>query len=354
MADPSKTEKATAKRRQEARKKGNIAKSPEINTAVTLLVAVIALKASGNILYRYFSYMLEKYLLELSVTDVNMLNISMIFIEIGFHILIVIVPVMLIFMFSAIISNLLQVGFLFTLEPIKPSFSKLNMLKGFKKLFSKEALVTLIKSLLKVGLIGYLAFSTVRDNLPVLVNFFYQDIENNMLILANIAWAILLKIAIVFIIIAGLDYFFQWYNREQQLRMSKQEIKDEHKKSEGDPLIKSAIRRKQMEMARRRMMSEIPKSDVVVTNPVHLAIVIKYNAQEMKAPKVTAKGMNKIAERIKEIAIENDIPIVENPPVARALYKACEVDKEIPADLYSTVAEILTYVYKMSGKRFGI
>jgi len=138
------------------------------------------------------------------------------------------------------------------------------------------------------------------------------------------------------------------------MKMSKQEIKDEHKKTEGDPQIKGAIKRRQMEMAKRRMISDVPQADVVITNPTHVAVAVQYDAKSMGAPKVVAKGMNKIAERIKEIAAENNVPIVENPPVARALFKACEIDKEIPGDLYTAVAEVLTYVYKLSGKTFGI
>ncbi len=354
MADPSKTEKATPRRRQEARSKGNIAKSPEVSTAVTLLVAIIMLKVGGKTLYNYFAGFTKNYFTHLYEIEVNAESISSIGMEMLFHLLVILVPVMMIFFAVTILSNLLQVGFIITFEPIKPTLSKLSVIKGVQNLFSKNALATLIKSIAKVAVIGYLAFSTINDSLPLLVNFFFQGMETNLMAISGIALKILIKLTIAFIVIAILDYSFQRYNREQQLKMSKQEIKDEYKRTEGDPIVKSAIRRKQMEMARRRMMSEVPKADVVITNPVHLAVAISYNAKEMKAPKVVAKGMNKIAERIKEIAKENNIPIVENPPVARALFKACEVDKDIPSELYSTVAEVLTYVYKMSGKTFGI
>jgi flagellar biosynthesis protein FlhB len=354
MADPSKTEKATPKRKQEARKKGNVAKSPEINTAITLLVAVILFRVGGKMLYQYLSYIATNYFSRLNEIPITMDNIYSVFLEVLFHILIIMAPIMLIFLAAAIISNLIQVGFLLSLDPIKPKLSKLNVIKGAKNLFSKNALANLFKSIAKVSVVAYLAYSTIRDNLSSIVNFFYQDVEANLMELGGIALSILTKITIAFVIIAILDYIFQRYKRAEEMKMSKQEVKDEYKRSEGDPLIKSAIRRKQLEMARRRMMTEVPKADVVVTNPVHVAVAISYDAKEMKAPKVVAKGMNKIAERIKELAKEHNIPLVENPPVARALYKACEVDKEIPADLYSTVAEILTYVYKLSGKTFGI
>ncbi len=354
MADPSKTEKATPRREQEARKKGNVAKSPEISTAITLVVAILLLKVGGETLYGYFFYITKNYFSHLHDTDVSMENLAPLFMEILFHILIITIPILLIFFIAAIISNLIQVGFLLTFEPIKPNLNKLNVITGFKNLFSKNAIATLFKSLAKIIFVGYLAFDTIRENLPLLVNFFFQGIEVNLLSVSAIAMKILIKITMAFVVIAIIDYAFQRYNRAQQLKMSKQEIKDEYKRTEGDPLIKGAIRRRQMEMARRRMMSEVPKADVVVTNPSHLAIAISYDATKMNAPKVLAKGMNKIAERIKEIAKEHNIPLVENPPVARALYKACEVNKEIPSDLYTTVAEILTYVYKLSGKRFGI
>jgi flagellar biosynthetic protein FlhB len=354
MADPSKTEKATPRRQQEARTKGNVAKSPEVSTAVTLVVAVILLKIGGKPLYDYFFYMTKNYYTHLHEIEINMDTIGSISMEMLFHILIIIVPVMLVFAAAAIISNLMQFGFLITFEPIKPNLNKLSIIKGFKNLFSKNALATLFKSVAKIMFVGWLAYDTIKDNLPLIVNFFFQGTEANLMTLSGIAMKILIKITLAFVVIAIIDYAFQKYNRNQQLKMSKQEIKDEYKKTEGDPIVKGAIRRKQMEMARRRMMSEIPKADVVITNPVHVAIAISYNAKEMRAPKVVAKGMNLIAERIKEIAKENNIPIVENPPVARALFKACEVNKEIPAELYSTVAEILTYIYKMNGKTFGI
>jgi flagellar biosynthetic protein FlhB len=187
-----------------------------------------------------------------------------------------------------------------------------------------------------------------------MIDFFNIPVENSFLTLCGLAMDVLLKIVLAFIVLAGVDYLFQRWQLEEQMKMTKQEIKEEYKRTEGDPTIKAEIRRRQQEMARHRMMQEVPKADVVVTNPIHVAVAIRYDATEMRAPIVVAKGMNLVAERIKLLANENDIPLVENPPLARALYKSAKVGKEIPADMYSVVAEVLTYLYRLKGKTFGV
>ncbi len=354
MGDPSKTEKATSRRRDEFRKKGSVAKSTEVNTAVILLVAYLVLKVSGKYMYQQFSSMLRYYFENAHRIQVTEDNMMQIFINITVQSLLLTAPVIGSILIAVIIANILQFGLLVTWEPVKPSLTKINIIKGFKNLFSKKSIETLMKSLAKISVVGYIAYSTIRKDIPVIINFFNMDIQQSFFILCTIAMDVLYKIVLVFVIIAAIDYAFQRYTMEEQMKMSKQEIKEEHKRSEGDPLIKGEIRRRQQEMSRHRMMSEVPKADVVVTNPFHVAVAIRYDANSMRAPEVVAKGLRKVAEHIKEIARENDIPLVENPPVARALYKSAKVGKEIPSDLYSVVAEILTYIYKLSGKTFGI
>ena len=354
MADPSKTENATPRKREEFRKKGSIAKSIEISTALILLTAYLVFRFTGPFIYNYIVYFFKYYLININKISITNDDMTKLVIQATIHILVITIPILVMIFLIVIIGNLLQVGFLITMEPIKPNLNKLNIIKGFKNLFSKRSLENLVKDLLKVAIIGYLVYSTIKTNIPVIVNFFNLDIQQSFFILCQIIMAILFKIIVAFIVIAVLDYLFQRYSLEEQMRMSKQEVKEEYKRTEGDPLVKGEIRRRQQEMARHRMMSEVPKADVVVTNPFHIAVALRYDAKKMVAPQVVAKGTRMIAENIKELARNNNVPIMENPPIARALYKSCKVGESITTELYSAVAEILTYIYKLSGKTFGI
>jgi len=354
MADPSKTEKATPRRRQEFRKKGSIAKSAEINTTFVLFSSILILKFGGKYIYLFISDTLKFYLSHIHTFNLETDDMANFFIIMFSKVLIMIVPAMIILFFTSVLANLVQVGFLLTTDPIKPNIGKLNIIKGIQNLISKKSLENLVKAITKVSIIGYLAYITIRDNIPQIIDFFNLDLNHSFLITAQLCFQLLVKIIIAFIVISALDYIFQRYTHEEKMKMTKQEIKEEYKRMEGDPLIKGAIRRRQQEMARRRMMSEVPKADVVVTNPFHVAVAIKYDARSMKAPIVLAKGIGRIAESIRKIAEENNVPIIENPPVARALYKSSTVGKVIPADMYSAIADILTQIYRLSGKTFGI
>ena len=354
MGDPSKTEQATPRRQEEYRKKGSVVKSIEINTAVILLTAFFLLKITGKFMYQHLSELLKYYLSNSWNIQINSGSIMTLGTNIFFSIVLLTLPILASIVVAIIVANILQFGFLLTLEPIKPNLGKLNIIKGFQNLFSKKSLETLVKSLLKILLVGYIAYSTITKDIPIIINFFFINVEQSWLIFVGLAMEILYKIVIAFIVLAAIDFFVQKWTMDNQMKMSKQEIKEEHKRTEGDPLIKAEIKRRQHEMARSRMMSEVPKADVVITNPFHVAIAIKYDAKTMHSPKVIAKGLRQIAENIKAIARENNIPLVENPPVARALYKSTKVGQDIPSDLYSAVAEILTYIYKLSGKTFGI
>lgn len=354
MADPSRSEKATPRRRSDYRKKGSVAKSVEVNTAVILLSAFLYLKFAGGFMYGHLLTIFRYYFENLNKINVQQDSLMDVFLYIAMHIIILTVPFLLFLMACVIIATWMQIGLMFTLEPIKPSLKKISIIKGFKNLFSKRSLETLVKSLFKISIVGYIVYSTIKKDIPIIIDFVNLPVENSFFMLCKLAMEVFLKIIMAFVVLAGIDYIFQRWQLEEQMKMTKQEIKEEYKRTEGDPTIKAEIRRRQHEMASHRMMQEVPKADVVVTNPIHVAVAIRYNATEMRAPIVVAKGMNLVAEKIKQIAAENDVPLVENPTLARALYKSAKVGKEIPADMYSVVAEVLTYLYRLKGKTFGV
>jgi flagellar biosynthetic protein FlhB len=255
---------------------------------------------------------------------------------------------------AAILANVLQVGVMFSSEAITPQVSKIDPIKGFQRLFSLRSLIELIKSIFKICIVGTVAYIVVKGELDRMLILMDQSVWGMMIYLGNISFKILLATTIVLIILAILDYIYQRWEYEKSLRMTKQEIKDEYKNTEGDPMIKARIRRIQREIAHKRMMAQVPKADVIITNPTHLAVAIKYDHENMMAPMVVAKGANIIAEKVKQIAEENDVPIIENKPLAQVLYKMVDINSLIPEDLYRAVAEVLAFVYDQKKVRiFG-
>jgi flagellar biosynthetic protein FlhB len=257
--------------------------------------------------------------------------------------LLLVLPVMLVLCAVAVLANYLQTGMIFSVEPLAPKASKINPVSGLKRLFSKRSLVELV-------IVGWAAASTLMGAFDRLMPLIYQETGQIMSLLGSEAMRVMIKCCWVITILAILDYFYQRWEHEQSLKMTKQEVKDEYKQTEGDPLVKSRIRSIQREMARRRMMEEVPKADVIITNPVHLAVALRYNPERMHAPTVTAKGAENLAERIKKLAREHDIPVIENRPLAQNLYHL-DLGQEIPAETYQAVAEILAYVYGLKSKR---
>ena len=355
MADDSfqeKTEQPTPKRLSEAREKGNIPKSVEVNGAMALLLGVTLLYASGQSfvgLFKnlYYSIYSGGYMTELTLT-----NVYTYFWE-G---LTTIGARTLLFMFGLMVIGLtasyMQVGFVFSLDPLKPKGEKFNILKGIKKtFFSKRSLEELVKNLLKLSIvviIGYYAVMDYRDDFLPLMD---QEISQIAALMADAALWVCIKIGFAMLVIAAADYAFQRYEHISNLKMTKQEIKDENKQTEGDPKIKSRIRSMQMQMSRNRMMQEVSTADVVITNPTHFAVALKYDPTKMNAPKMIAKGRNHLALKIREIAEKHNIPIVEDPPLARALYRNMEINQEVPEEFFQTVAEVLAYVYRMKNKK---
>lgn len=345
-----KTEKATPKKRAEARKKGQVAKSAEVNTAFIFLFVFILLfflgTWMGTKLLSIYRISLQEYL----YWDLSVHNIQTLFTQVTLEAASIVSPIMAIALVAGVLSNYIQIGFLFSTEPLKMKLERLNPLTGFKRIFSLRAIVELIKSLLKISIIGSVAFILLWMRLDEIILLSQKEVTNSLAVISKLIWQMGLAVSLIFIFLAILDYMYQKYDYEKNLRMSKQEIKDEHKKTEGDPLIKSKIRQRQREMAMRRMMQEIPHADVVITNPTHYAVALKYEAEEMDAPIVVAKGADYLALKIRDIARNHDIIIVENKPLARTLYQRTEIGDEVPEDLFATVAEVLAYVYRVQGK----
>jgi flagellar biosynthetic protein FlhB len=251
---------------------------------------------------------------------------------------------------AAMLANVIQVGFLFSWEPLTPKLSKLNPLEGMKRLVSLRSLTEMVKFVAKVVLVGIVVYTVVRKEIPFMMPLAGQSIQDIGSYICTTILRIMLRTSWVLLVLAILDYAYQRWEFEKGLRMTRQEIKDEHKQSEGDPLVKSRIRRVQREWARRRMMEAVPQADVVITNPLQLAIAIAYENDTMVAPQVLAKGAGPVAVRIREIARSYGIPIVENKPLARALFKDVDLGQQIPAALYKAVAEVLAYVYRLKNR----
>jgi flagellar biosynthetic protein FlhB len=245
---------------------------------------------------------------------------------------------------------MLQFKFKISTKPLQPKFSKLNPVSGFKRLFSKEKIVELLKSIAKVVLISYVVYQTIKGDWVYLVQFYDMPLNQAIEVIGDIVINLGLKISVVFMVIAFMDLFYQKRKFNEDIKMTKQEVKDEYKNSEGDPQIKGKIKSKMREASQRRMMQDVPKADVVITNPTHFAVAIRYNPDEAPAPVVLAKGADYLALKIKEIAKENKVEIVENKPLARMLYANVDIGQQVPPELYQAVAEVLAMVYKLQGK----
>ena len=345
-----KTEPATPKKREDARKKGQVAKSMDLPGAFILLFSFFFLMMFGGFfkerIYRLFTVAFNEYML----MDASVNNVMYIFGNLLINGAILLSPIMLGTLVIAILSNYMQIGFLMTGEPLMMKLSKLNPIEGAKRIFSMRSLVEFLKSLLKFGIVGIMAYMTLIGEKDKIVTLAEIPLEQLMSYTADITISLGLKIGAVLVVLAIMDYMYQKYEHEKSLKMSKQDIKDEYKKSEGDPLIKGKIREKQRRMAMQRMMQDVPKADVVITNPTHFAVAIRYDAAEMDSPKVIAKGQDYIALKIREIAKQNDIVTMENKPLARALYERVEIGEYVPNELFQAVAEVLAYVYRIKRK----
>lgn len=353
MADQSsddKTEAPTEKRRQEARNKGNVAKSTEVNSAFVLLAGLLLLKFFGPWMFERMVGQMQGTLGLISHPQADYAFASAVFIKAIVVLCIVCAPVCLGIFVIGVVANIMQVGFMLTAQPLIPSLEKISPLAGAKRLFTLRSFVELAKNVLKLAIIGFVAYVTVKGQFNKFLGLGDTSAAVILVFLLNLSFTVILRIALVLILLALFDYAYQRYETERGLKMTKQEIKEEAKQSEGDPQIKARVRSLQREMARRRMMQEVPKATVVVTNPTHLAIAIRYEPSEMDTPRIIAKGKRLVAEQIKSIAIGAGIPIVEDKPLARAMYDEVHVGDDIPLQFFSAVAEILAYVYRLKKK----
>lgn len=345
-----KTERATPKKRSEARKKGQLAKSQELPAAFILLFVFLSFIMLGGYykarLLHMFGTLLEQKLL-MEVTTGNVVTLFSDLMTQGFMML---APIFAIAIAVALIGNYLQIGLLFTGEPLKMKLGKINPLKGLQQIFSMHTVVEFVKNILKLLLIGFVVYHAIWNERGRILGLATVSISNIFSFIASVTIKLGIEIGAILVVLATFDYFYKRYEHEKSLRMSKQDIKDEYKKSEGDPLIKGKIRERQRRLALQRMMQQVPKADVVITNPTHFAIALQYDGSKMEAPVIIAKGMDFVAQRMKEIAKEHGVIMMENRPLARALYDRTEIGDTVPADLFQAVAEVLAYVYKLKNK----
>lgn len=345
-----KTEKATPKKKQDARKKGQVAKSQDINTAVVLISVFLFLMFFGKTMTEGLVGILRHSLQNYMFMELNETNIQSILLEILGELALFLGPVMLVAMIAGVAANYAQVGFMYSAEAIQMKLEKINPISGFKRIYSMRALVEMLKSILKISFIGMIAFSVLWTRMDEVLLLANKSVGAAIATIAGLTLQMGLYASGALLFLALLDYLYQKYDFEKSIRMSKQDMKDEYKNIEGDPLIKSKIKQKQREMAMRRMMQDVPKADVVITNPTHFAIALKYDDQKSDAPVVIAKGVDFVAQKIKLIAKENEIATVENRPLARALYSQAEIGDAIPEEFFKAVAEILAYVYQTKNK----
>ncbi len=346
-----KTEEASAKRITDAEEKGNFALSKEMTSSVILLAAILSLYLVGQQGPLKMMALWRAILSEVHTFNLSSEELFRLLVLVMKNTFLILSPILLSIMFAGVLSNLIQTrGLKISTHPLIPKFNKLSPLKGIKRIFSKNTLNELFKSIFKIIIVSVISYQTIKgrwDEIPPLMGF---DVGQILVFMGQVSLEIMFKVLVVMIFLAAIDFMFQKYTYMENLRMTKQEVKEERKETDGNPQIKQRIRQVQMEMARRRMMTAVPDADVVVTNPTHLAVAIKYDVDKYSAPIMVAKGAGIIAEKIRSLADEYDIPIVEDKPLASVLHQTVEVGQLIPASLYKAVAEILAYVYRLKGK----
>jgi flagellar biosynthetic protein FlhB len=348
-----KTEEPTAKKLSDARKEGQVARSKELTTSTELIALFLTLKI-------FLGFMADRFLEAfrniyqnidlMSKDEFTTVMADGLLRDSITRIIIICLPVFMIAIVASFVVVLVQVKWKPSGKPLKPKFSKLNPISGFKKIFSKDKLFSLAIEVIKILLIAYIAYDTLKKEWSTLIILYDISLFQAIALIGDIVLDLGLKISIIFFAVGIADYLYQKFKFKKDMRMTKQEVKDEFKQTEGDPLVKRKIRSKMLEVSQRRMMQRLPEADVVITNPTHLAAAIKYDKEESGAPILLAKGADYLAMKIKEVAREHNIEIVENKPLARMLYYNVEVGSEIPPELYQMTAEVLAYVYKLKGK----
>ncbi len=354
MADESfqeKTEPASPRKRREAREEGNVAKSTEVNSAIVLLFGVAGLRIFGGRMMQQIKDCFHWVWTHMDTIDFSTSSMpGYLWSGVGYMSLIM-APIVMVLVIAALASNIVQVGFMFSGKALAPKFNKINPLSGIKRMFSMKSMLEVVKGIFKILIVSYMGYVTIQAELTTYPHLIDKDVSEIIGFVGIMGYKLGIRAGVILLVLAVFDYAYQKYEYEKKLRMTKQEVKEEYKRTEGDPIIKSRIRALQRERARQRMLQDVPEADVVLTNPTHLAVALKYDPEKGTAPVVVAKGARLIAERIKAIAKENDVPVIENKPLARMLYKTVQIGGEIPMELYKAVAEILAYVYRLKGKR---
>lgn len=351
-----KTEPATAKKLKDAREEGQVAKSKELSAAIDLIVLFLVLKIFisyiGESLLSVFPVIYNKMpdIINDSAGGMSILSATTVINNVMLVILKVVAPVFIIGIMCCILINVFQVGWKVTTKPMQPKASKINPLSGFKRIFSKDSLFELVKSIAKIALITYVAYTSIKDHQNELFLLYDIPLMQVIILVGTIVIDAGFQISLVYLVVGIVDWLYQKHKFKEDMKMTKQEVKDEYKNTEGNPEIKGRQRSKMREVSQRRMMQNLPTADVVITNPTHLSVAIKYDAEQNSAPVVIAKGEDFLAMKIREIAKENNIEIVENKPLARMLYANVDVGAEVPPELYQAVAEVLAFVYSLKNK----
>lgn len=347
-----KTEKATPKRKSDERKKGNIFQSKEIVTVASLYITFYALKILGPIILGTIKKSLVTFI-ELGATKETIVaqDIPQLFIDCCVIFVVAAVPLLLVAGACAIISTGAQTRFLVSFKNLAPKGNRLNPLQGLKKMFAMRGLIELLKSIIKIIVLGAIIYNELKDKIRLLPRLINMNPIQVMGYTGEIILSIVQTAVILFAFVAAFDLFYQWWDYEKNLKMSKQEIKEEYKQTEGDPQVKGKIKERQQQQARKRMMQGVPNADVVIRNPTHFAVALKYDSKRHAAPVVIAKGADLIALKIVEIAEQNNITVMENKPLARGLYDAVDINQEIPDNFYQPVAEVLAFVYSLKKKK---
>jgi flagellar biosynthetic protein FlhB len=344
------TEQATDARREEFRKRGQVAHTRELGSGVILLFAAMGIYMLGKF---FFSNIVELFNYSMGPELVHVVRNgeyaeAMKFA--GFKLVMLVVPVMGLVTVLGIASSVIQTGFLQVEDALMPNFEKMNPLEAIKKIFSIRGLVEWAKNMLKLVCIGVVLYFLLKGEIHQIPYLMAYSVEQILIYIGTVTFKLLFTLGLITVVLAAADYFFQRWDLERKMMMTKQEIKEEVKQREGDPMIKARIRRIQRDLANRRMMDAVPKADVIVTNPTHIACALKYG-DNLPAPQLIAKGADLVAERIRELAREHGIPIVENKPLARTIYKTMKIGQVIPRELFVAVAEVLSYVYKLKRKK---
>jgi flagellar biosynthetic protein FlhB len=339
------TEEGTPKRREEAREKGRVARSREVSSVAGLAACLIYFYFNATGLLEKITAIMTSTFRSAGRVPISIDNVQILLTGLLFKVFVLLMPIFIVVFVVGIFANVIQVGALFSPSAIQPELSKIDPLKGLQRLFSMNSFVEFIKNILKMLIIGIVSYLVIKNEINGFLPLAEQTVWEILLYLGKITFKILLTTCWILIILAILDYVYQRWEYEKGLRMSRQEIKEEFKNSDGDPAIKARIKRLQREMSRKRMMAAVPKADVIITNPTHLAVAVRYDQDTGIAPCVVAKGADFIAEKIRNIGRENNIPIVENKPLAQVLYKMVQLNETIPENLYRSVAEVLAFVY---------